>query len=121
MCLDVLRAMARQPDTLEALRAELRTAAGADRRLDKYVAALEGDLEGRLSHGPDTLQQDARRLVERLALAVQGALLTRTAPAAVADGFCASRLGLDSCGAFGTLPSGLDLGAIIERTTPRTA
>jgi putative acyl-CoA dehydrogenase len=121
MCLDVLRAMARQPDTLAAFRAELRAAAGADRRLDKYVAALEGDLESRLSQGPDTLQQGARRLAERLALAFQGALLTRTAPGAVADAFCASRLGLDSCGAFGTLPAGLDLGAIIERATPRPA
>jgi putative acyl-CoA dehydrogenase len=113
MCLDVLRAMARQPEAVAAVRAELGAAAGADRRLDAFVGALEAEL-GR----PEDVEPRARRLVERLALALQGALLVRFAPPAVADAFCASRLAGDHGGAFGTLPAGLDVGAIVERARP---
>jgi putative acyl-CoA dehydrogenase len=113
MCLDVLRAMARQPETVAAVRAELGAAAGADRRLDGFVGALEGEL-GRA----EDAEPRARRLVERLVLALQGSLLVRFAPPAVADAFCASRLAGDHGGAFGTLPSGLDVGAVVERARP---
>ncbi|MEQ4524476.1 MAG: DNA alkylation response protein, partial [Nocardioides kribbensis] len=57
----------------------------------------------------------ARRVVEQLALVLQGSLLVRHAPAAVADAFCASRLGRDWGGALGTLPPGLDLRPVVER------
>ena len=60
----------------------------------------------------------ARRIVERLALALQGSLLVRGAPPAIADAFCASRLSGDWGHAFGTLPAGTDFGAIIERHAP---
>ena len=53
-----------------------------------------------------------------MALLVQGALLVRHAPDAVADAFCASRLGGDAGLAFGTLPPGLDLGAVLDRIPP---
>jgi putative acyl-CoA dehydrogenase len=63
----------------------------------------------------------ARRLVERMALVLQGSLLVRYAPPAVADGFCASRLAGDWGYAFGTLPPGIDTRTIVERATPKVA
>ncbi|MEW2155664.1 DNA alkylation response protein [Streptomyces sp. NPDC007189] len=109
--LDVLRALGREPDTAEALFAELALARGADARLDAAVAALKDQLA-------ETGQVGARRLVERMALALQGSLLVRHAPHPVADAFCASRLGGDWGHAFGTLPAGTDLGPILERALP---
>jgi putative acyl-CoA dehydrogenase len=105
--LDVLRAMA--SGGTEAFFAELAVAAGADTRLDAAVA----DLRKRLADGPD--QSSARRLVERMALALQGSLLVQYGHPAVADAFCASRLGGDWGVAFGTLPSGVDTAAIVAR------
>ncbi|HEX6360762.1 acyl-CoA dehydrogenase family protein [Actinophytocola sp.] len=105
--LDVLRAMA--SGGTEAFMAELDAAAGADARLDAAVA----DLRKRLAEGPD--QASARRLVERMALTLQGSLLVRHGHPAVADAFCASRLDGDWGVAFGTLPSGVDTAAIIAR------
>jgi putative acyl-CoA dehydrogenase len=112
MCLDVLRALTRTPEAGEALRAELAPARGGDARLDRFVAGLEAALAAR----PEEAQ--ARRLSEQLVLALQGALLVRFAPPAVADAFCASRLERDRGGAFGTLPAGIDLGGIVERAAP---
>jgi putative acyl-CoA dehydrogenase len=111
--LDVLRAVAKQPAALEAYLAEVELAAGADARLDGFVARLRADLTD-----PDELEARARRLVEGLALALQGSLLVRHAPPAVADAFCASRLAGDAGLAFGTLPKGVDAGAIVARHTP---
>jgi len=113
ICLDVLRAMARAPETIDAYWAEVETAAGADARFDVAVAELRkelGDLEA--------MELRARRLVERMAVVFQGSLLVRHAPAPVADAFCASRLAGDGGRAFGTLPTGLDLAAIVERARP---
>ncbi|MGW1599078.1 DNA alkylation response protein [Streptomyces sp. NPDC002343] len=109
--LDVLRALGREPDTVEALFAELALARGADARLDATVAALKARLA-------ETDQVGARRLVERMALALQASLLVRHAPHPVADAFCASRLGGDWGHAFGTLPAGTGLDAILERALP---
>ncbi|MGK5529999.1 acyl-CoA dehydrogenase family protein [Streptomyces sp. URMC 129] len=111
--LDVLRALRREPGALNAYFAEVGKAAGGDHRLDGAIKALLGelsDLEG--------IEARARRLVERLALVLQGALLVQYAPPAVADAFCASRLGGDWGGAFGTLPHGTDLRAIVARAWP---
>ena len=113
MCLDVMRALAKTPEALDVALAAIRAAQGADRRLDAHVAALSDDI------ARDGFQESqARRLVERLVLALQGALLVRFSDAAVADGFCASRLGGAQAGAFGTLPLGVDLRAIAERARP---
>ncbi|MGW0211800.1 DNA alkylation response protein [Streptomyces sp. NPDC003233] len=109
--LDVLRALGREPDTAEALFAELALARGADARLDTAVAALKDQLA-------ETDQVGARRLVERMALALQASLLVRHAPHPVADAFCASRLGGDWGHAFGTLPARTDLDTILERALP---
>ncbi|MDQ1358192.1 MAG: putative acyl-CoA dehydrogenase, partial [Acidimicrobiaceae bacterium] len=87
---------------------------GADRRLDAAVDDLRRQL-GR----PDDLEARARRIVETMALVLQGALLVRYGHPAVADAFCASRLGGDWGRAFGTLPTRLDIGAILARATPK--
>jgi putative acyl-CoA dehydrogenase len=64
------------------------------------------------------LEQRARRIVERMALALQGALLVRHSPPAIADAFVASRLAGDAGLAYGTLPTGVDFEAIIARHRP---
>ncbi|MFG1830412.1 acyl-CoA dehydrogenase family protein [Micromonospora chersina] len=112
--LDVLRAVAREPQVMEAFQAEVTAAEGADPRLDAALRRLRADLSDR-----DDLELRARRVVERLALVLQGSLLVRHGHPAVADAFCASRLGGDHGQAFGTLPSGVDFAAIISRATPK--
>jgi putative acyl-CoA dehydrogenase len=113
ICLDVLRALARTPAALETYFDELALARGAEPRLDAYIDSLADEFSD-----PDGLEQRARRIVERMALALQGALLVRHAPPAVTDAFVASRLAGDSGLAYGTLPAGADFGAIIERHRP---
>jgi putative acyl-CoA dehydrogenase len=110
--LDVLRVLARQPESLDALLDEVAPARAAEPRLDRAAAAVERDLAAADPAG-------ARRLVERLAVLLQGALLVRHGHPAVADAFCASRVAGDRGAAFGTLPPGLDLATIVERATPK--
>jgi putative acyl-CoA dehydrogenase len=110
--LDVLRALTREPEVLEAWINEVGAARGADHRLDRAVddtLALLGDLAG--------LESGARRLAGQMSTCLQGSLLVRFAPPEVADAFCASRLGTSYNGTFGTLAGG-DLRAIVDRTTP---
>ncbi|MFJ6893652.1 acyl-CoA dehydrogenase family protein [Streptomyces hokutonensis] len=109
--LDVLRALSRDPGPAEALFAELALARGADARLDAAVSRLKGTLS-------EATETGARRLVEQMALTLQASLLIRHAPPAVADAFCATRLGGDWGHAFGTLPDSADLGAILSRALP---
>ncbi|QYX76833.1 acyl-CoA dehydrogenase family protein [Streptomyces akebiae] len=111
--LDVLRALQREPGALDAYLREVGRARGADHRLDGAIRALLTELADLAG-----VEARARRLVERLALVLQGALLTRYAPPAVADAFCASRLGGDWGTAFGTLPHTLDLASVVERARP---
>jgi putative acyl-CoA dehydrogenase len=111
--LDVLRALRRDPGSLEAFLTELRSAAGADRRLDDAITGLEA----MLAETTDPEGQ-ARRVVERMALVLQGSLLVRYSTPAVADAFCASRLGGHWGHTFGTLSRGVDVGAIVERAMP---
>lgn len=90
---------------------EVKQAEGADTRLDEHVKKLE-----RQFSDPMTLEVRARRVVEGMALALQGSLLVRHGAPAVADAFCASRLGGDGGLEYGTLPAGSDFEAIIERS-----
>ncbi len=113
MALDVLRALGRESAALDALLAELHAAAGADRRLDAFAERLRAQLAA-----PGDLEPQARRVVEWMALALQGALLVRHAPPALADAFCASRLAGDGGLQYGTLPAGADTAAIVARHTP---
>jgi putative acyl-CoA dehydrogenase len=112
-CLDVLRAMVRRPEALEAFFGEVDEASGDDPRLDAAVTALRAELGDMVE-----IESRARRVVERMALVLQGSLLVRFGDPAVADAFCASRLDGDWGRAFGTLPAGTDFGRIIERHTP---
>ncbi|MCA2218942.1 acyl-CoA dehydrogenase family protein [Jidongwangia harbinensis] len=110
--LDVLRTLRREPDSVAAFIAEVTAARGADRRFDAALAGLVAQLAD-----PDGADGQARRTVERMALVLQASLLIRYAPAAVADAFCASRLG-DGGYAFGTLPPGADAAALVTRVLP---
>ena len=109
--LDSLRALVKQPDSVEAYFTEVGHAAGADSRLDDAVSRLGKELADR-----SDIEYRARRVVELMALVLQGSLLVRHGDPAVADAFCASRLGEDWGGAFGTLPTGVDTAAVLART-----
>jgi putative acyl-CoA dehydrogenase len=113
-CLDVLRAMVKSPASVEAFFAEVQEGAVAEPRLAAFAAALRDELPGDL----ETIESRARRLVEKMALALQGSLLVRFGDEAVADAFCASRLSGDWGQAFGTLPAGTDFARIIRRHRP---
>jgi putative acyl-CoA dehydrogenase len=118
--LDVLRALwgsphtagrkGSEPQALNAFLQEVGKARGADHRLDGAIKDLLTELADL-----DGIEARARRLVERMALVLQGSLLVRWAPPEVADAFCATRLGRDWGTAFGTLPHTLDLASVVER------
>ena len=110
ICLDVLRAMQREPESLEVFLDEVRAARGGDARLDGYVERLADRLAE-----PAGLEPMARRIAEMMAAALQGSLLVRYAHPAVADAFCATRLDGDWGHAYGTLPRGLNTQAIVDR------
>jgi len=114
MSLDVLRALTRSPRSLEVFLGEVEQAQGADPRLDAGVQQLKDQFAD-----PTTLETRARRVVESMALCLQGSLLVRNAPPAVADAFCASRLDGDGGLEYGTLPSGVDFESIIARSRPQ--
>ena len=113
MSLDVLRALSRSPRSLEVFLGELEAARGAEPRLDRRVERLKQEFAA-----PETLEERARRVVESMALCLQGSLLVRHGEPAVADAFCASRLGGDGGLEYGTLPAGCDFEAIISRSRP---
>jgi putative acyl-CoA dehydrogenase len=122
--LDVLRVLSREPQTGEALLAEVGRAAGGDARLDaraKHLGARLARLPADLTSDPAAVQRDGRGLVEEMALALQGALLVRHAPGPVADAFCATRLDAGSSGrAFGAAGSAIPTGnadLIVDRHT----
>jgi putative acyl-CoA dehydrogenase len=114
--LDVLRAMVKEPEGLPAFLAECELAAGAEPRLDAHLSRAREHAEAAFA-GEDP-QFLARRVVEDLAVALQASLLIRHAPAAVADAFCATRLAGQGGRVYGTLPAGVEAGAIIERAFP---
>jgi putative acyl-CoA dehydrogenase len=106
-----LRALRRFPESLDAVLDEVALARGANSRLDHYAALLVDEARAAAS-GVDAR---ARRVTEMMALAIQGSLLTRFAPPAIADAFCSTRFGSDRTGVYGTLPDGTDVRAILDR------
>lgn len=111
MALDLLRAL-RKADAAAVLARELAPARGQHAALDRLMASLPAQME---MLGTEA---EARRLAEKLALAIQAALLCQTAPAPVFSAFCESRLAGDWGHAFGTLAGGCDFDAIIDRAMP---
>jgi putative acyl-CoA dehydrogenase len=116
IALDVLRALGARSAALAAVTAELDTARGADPRYDGAVQGLAAELAD-----PDQLPLRARRVAGRLALCLQASLLLRFAPPAVADAFCATRLGGDWGAVLGTLPAGLPVRDLVARATVEPA
>ncbi|HUP92362.1 MAG TPA: isovaleryl-CoA dehydrogenase [Solimonas sp.] len=112
-CLDVLRAISREPQTRDAVFGELLAARGAHADLDRELAWL-----GQAFDDVTTLERRSRMVVERLALALQASVLLRAANREVADSFCASRLGGQHGLAFGTLPTDAPQLALVERALP---
>ncbi|MBO0891628.1 MAG: acyl-CoA dehydrogenase family protein [Acidothermales bacterium] len=110
--LDLLRAL-RDRATLDAFLTEIGAARGVDARLDKAVTDVLTDLAD-----PEGIEGRARRLAERTALVLAGSVLVRDGDPAVADAFCATRLGNDWGQTFGTLPGGVDAASIVTRITP---
>ena len=115
-CLDVLRAVSREPEALQTVLDELALARGGNATYDGWLDGAHrmlGDLAD--------LEYRARHVVEQLALGLQASLLVRHAPAAVSEAFVASRLGGAHGQAFGTLPRGTDVDSIIDRSRPVTS
>lgn len=117
ICLDILRALARQPEAADALVQEFKSAAD-DPRLQRYLSSVESDLRETLKenskNGGGESERQARRLAERLAIALQACLITRHSSAAVGDAFVASRVVGDGGHLFGTLPLPVDLRGILD-------
>jgi putative acyl-CoA dehydrogenase len=120
ICLDILRALSREPEAADALVQEIRSIAGADKLMDRYVAEIGTDLEKQLKQSlknqTTEIEGQARRLAERFALALQAVQVMRHSPPAIAEAFIASRLGGDHGQTFGTLPRGLDLETVLDRS-----
>jgi putative acyl-CoA dehydrogenase len=112
VCLDILRAIRRDPLSAQELVAELATSCGADRLLDRAIEDVKSMLAGQ----PD--EALARRLAETMALALQGAILVRNAPGFVSDAFCATRLGDRPALTCGALEAKIDVDALIGRAMP---
>ncbi|HXW46523.1 MAG TPA: acyl-CoA dehydrogenase family protein [Streptosporangiaceae bacterium] len=115
--LDVLRALARAPDSAEALLAEVDLGA-ADSRVAAAASGLRQALKDAAADGA-AAQRNARRLAGQIAVTLQAALLARLAPEPVAQAYLGSRL-QDGPGGpaspLGSLPDGLDLAAILDRS-----
>jgi putative acyl-CoA dehydrogenase len=109
-CLDVLRALAREPGSRDVLLAEIDAAKGAHKALDAERERLARELVA-----SEELESRSRWLVERMALALQASLLLRAGNSAVADTFCSSRLGGAHGLAFGTLPPAAPFGTLLSR------
>ncbi|HEY5030311.1 MAG TPA: isovaleryl-CoA dehydrogenase [Candidatus Angelobacter sp.] len=116
MCLDVLRALTKDPATVEALLAELQSTAGSDKRLDTYVTGIHSTLAASVGD-----EYSARDLTEKLALALQASLVARYSSPAMADAFMASRLAGQHGHAFGTLAAGVDVKGILTSVTESPA
>jgi putative acyl-CoA dehydrogenase len=113
ICLDVLRAMTREPDSVAAFVGELETAHGANPALDQKIGAVKALLAN------PSGETGARRLVETMALALQGTVLAKNTPDFVFDGFCATRLGEYPGLSYGALDAKIDGDAIIARAMPQ--
>jgi len=121
ICLDVLRTLTKEPASLEALIEEIRKGSGSDKRLGVFAADVESSLrkhaeQVRQGRGAES-EKEARRLVEKAAIALQASLLVRHGNSAVANAFCASRMAGEHGYTFGTLPAQVQLQPILDRVS----
>lgn len=114
IALDMLRAMAREPHTVDAFTREVELAAGNNATFDAHVRSMRA-LLAQVRQEPAAAPGIARRTVESMALALQGSLMLRHAPNHVGDAFIAARIGEDRNYEYGALPAGIDLAGIVER------
>ena len=115
IALDVLRAMTREPESVQAFDAELNLARGASTLFDAHLDRVRAMLAELATLDPATAQFRARPVAAAMALGLQGSLMLRTAPTAVAEAFIGARLGADRDLEYGSLPAGTDFAAILER------
>ena len=113
-CLDVLRAIQKTPDALDAYFDELEEARGADRAFDAHVDELKDDLKN-----INDFEAHARDLCDRMALGLQASVVVRHAPSAIADAFCVSRLASRGAHHYGAFPRSIDSEAIVRRAAAR--
>jgi putative acyl-CoA dehydrogenase len=118
MCLDVLRALEKEPEAAQALLTQWRDVAQHHASPASALPAALDRLLAALAASPDTREAAARRIAQQLVLIAQAVLLVQHAPPVVADAFIATRIA-DGCGdsgrVYGTLPATLDHAAIVER------
>lgn len=114
ICLDILRAMKRSPESLQAYLSFVRETKGSNKHLDAALERIEKTLLGK-SLSNEMLERHARTLATQLALCLQGALLVRRFPQTVSDAFCSSRLGPDRGAVFGDLPMDVDTDKLMKR------
>ena len=112
-CLDVLRALAKEPATQGALVDELMKGKGGHKALDAELEKLPQELMD-----VDGIETRSRALVERLAVALQASLLVRAGHTKISDAWCSSRIGGEHGQTFGTLPKTAPMQALIERALP---
>ena len=115
IALDALRALAREPGSLDAFEAETGLATGASAVFDAHRSATRELARAVGAAEPDAASRQARRLVAELALSLQASLLLRHAPSAISEAFIQSRLGQDRSHLYGELPAGANLGDILAR------
>lgn len=115
LALDVLRALAREPESFEAFDAEVALASGVSSVFDAHLDSTRALARELAASDPDGAARSARRLVADLALSLQASLLIRNAPSAVSDAFVATRLATDRGHLYGELPASADLAAIADR------
>ena len=114
MCLDILRAMKKSPESLQAYLSFMKETKGSNKHLDIALERVEKNLLAKnLSN--DMLERHARTLATQLALCLQAALLIRRLPQTVSDAFCSSRLGPDRGSIFGDLPLDIDTDTLLKR------
>jgi putative acyl-CoA dehydrogenase len=116
IALDVLRAMSREPESVDVFRQALGLARGVNADFDSALAELDAELIDR-----EAIEARARRVVGKMAVLLQASLLLRHAPEAVSSAFCASRLKPAAGPVFGTLPGRADYLAIVARARPAVA
>jgi putative acyl-CoA dehydrogenase len=115
ICLDILRALDRDPDSAEVLVHEIQSSRGADPRLDKFTQDVEAQLMQ--ARGSANAEAQARTLAEKLALALQASLLIRHSSPAMAEAFILSRLNGEHGYTFGTLPATAEVDSILSSSS----